>query len=105
MVEAASEKQAVDILLLDTRNLCSFADYFVICTGESSPQIEAICQEVDRALKEEGVHIYHREGANDSGWVLLDYGDVIVHVFAPTERAYFQLEKLWSQAPALLRIQ
>ena len=105
MVEAASNKQAADILLLDARGICSFADYFVICSGDSGRQIQAIYDEVGHSLKKEGVLPHHHEGTLDSGWLLLDFGSVIVHIFAPFEREYYQLNKLWSQAIPIVRIQ
>jgi len=105
VVEAASDKQAADILLLDTSKVCSFADYFVICTGDSDRQIRTIYDEVEHALKREGILADHCEGTLDSGWLLLDFGDVIVHIFAPSEREYYQLDKLWSKAIPVLRIQ
>ena len=105
MVEAASDKQATDILLLDIHKVCSFADYFVICTGDSDRQIRAIYDEVEHALKREGILPHHCEGTLDSGWLLLDFRDVIVHIFAPSEREYYQLDKLWSKAIPVLRIQ
>lgn len=105
MVEAASDKQAVDIVLLDTRSVCSFADYFVICSGDSPRQIDALREEIEHALKKQGVMPHHYEGSNDSGWLLLDYGGVIVHIFAPVERDFYHLEKLWGKASTLVRIQ
>ncbi len=104
-VEAASDKQAGDIALLDTQKVCSFADYFVICNGDSTRQIRAIYEEVEHALKKAGVSPTHHEGTVDSGWLLIDYGDVIVHIFATLEREYYQLDKLWNQANLVLRIQ
>lgn len=104
-VDAAGERQAGDIVLLDTRKVCSFADYFVICTGESERQLRAIYEEVERSLKKEGVPPTHHEGAIDSGWLLLDYGDVIVHIFSTAEREFYQLDQLWNQADLVLRIQ
>lgn len=104
-MDAAGEQQAGDIVLLDTRQVCSFADYFVICTGESERQIRAIYEEVEHSLKKEGVLPVHREGAVDSGWLLLDYGDVIVHIFSSSEREFYQLDRLWEQAEPMLRIQ
>lgn len=104
-MEAASNKLAVDILLLDTRGVCSFADYFVICSGDSSRQIQAILDEVAHALKREGILPHHSEGTVESGWLLLDFGDVIVHIFAAAEREYYQLDTLWSEAVPVLRIQ
>jgi ribosome-associated protein len=104
-VEAASYKLAMDILLLDTRGVCSFADYFVICTGDSARQVQAIFDEVEHVLKREGIRPHHSEGNLESGWLLLDFGDVIVHIFAAAEREYYQLDDLWSKAVPVLRIQ
>jgi len=105
VVDAAGNKQAADIVLLDAREVCSFADYFVICNGESDRQLKAIYDEVEHTLKKEGVSPHHYEGTADSGWLLLDFGDVIVHIFALFEREYYQLDKLWSQASTVIRIQ
>ena len=104
-VEAASDKQASDIVLLDARGVCSFADYFVICSGETNRQIQAIYEEVGSILKKEAILPHHHEGTVDSGWLLLDFADVIVHIFSPFEREYYQLDKLWSQAIPIVRIQ
>ncbi len=104
-MEAASNKQAMDIVLLDTRGICSFADYFVICSGDSERQMRTIYDEVRHVLKNEDVLSHHYEGTVDSGWLLLDFGDVIVHIFAPFEREYYQLGELWSQARLVVRIQ
>ena len=105
MVEAVGNKQAEDIVLLDTQGMCSFADYFVICNGDSQRQIQAIYDEVGHVLKKEGILPHHHEGTVDSGWLLLDFGNVVVHIFAPFEREYYQLDKLWSQATPIIRIQ
>ena len=105
VVEAASDKQAVDILLLDTREVCSFADYFIICAGDTERQISAIYDEIEHSLKKEGVLPHHHEGTIDSGWLLLDYGDVIIHIFSALEREYYQLDELWNEAKPVLRIQ
>ena len=105
VVDAASDKLASDIVLLDTREVCSFADYFVICSGESERQIQAVLDEVEGVLKKERIMPTHREGAIDSGWLLLDFGDVVVHIFAPFEREFYQLDKLWSHARVVLRMQ
>ena len=103
-VEAAGDKQASDIVLLDTREVCSFADYFVICSGDSDRQLKTIHEEVEHVLKKDGVSPRHREGTLDSGWLLFDFGDVIVHIFAAFEREYYQLDKLWSQASTVVRL-
>ncbi len=91
--------------MLDVRALCSFADYFVICTGETKRHIEAIRQDIGGILKSKGVVPHHNEGTPDSGWMLVDFGSVIVHIFAPLERDYYQLEKLWDKAIQVVRIQ
>ena len=105
MVDIASDKQASDIVLLDVRGIVGFADYFILFNGQSERQINAIHDEVVHSLKREGVLPHHREGTVDSGWLLLDYGDVIVHIFAPAERDHYQLDQLWSQARPVVRIQ
>lgn len=91
--------------MLDVRERCSFADYFVICSGDSQRQVRAILEDIGLSLKKEGVMPHHHEGALDSGWLLLDYGDVIVHIFSIEERDYYQLDELWHEAKALIRIQ
>jgi len=103
-LEAASDKQADDVVMLDARQICSFADFFVICSGDSTRQIEAIWQEIRRTLKQEGV-IPRSEGTADSGWVLLDLGDVVVHILSPAHRDYYQLDELWDKATPIIRIQ
>jgi ribosome-associated protein len=103
-MEAALDKQAVDILMLDIRQVTSFADYFVICSAESERQIDAICDGIDAVLSQDGINIYRREGSADSGWVLLDFGSVIVHVFDQTTRQYYDLEQLWEKATPVIRI-
>ena len=105
VVEVASEKQAADIVLLDMRGLCDFTDYFVIFTGESRRQMQALLEDVETALDAAGMPLHHQEGSPDGGWVLLDYGDLIVHAFGPEERDIYRLEHLWSRAPVLLRVQ
>jgi ribosome-associated protein len=104
-VDAASDKQASNIVLLDVRKVCSFTDYFVICSGESGRQIRTISDEIEKALKKDGVLPHHREGGLDSGWLLLDYTDVIVHIFDTVERDYYKLDELWQGAKTVLRIQ
>jgi len=104
-MEVASEKQASDIAMLDVRGLCSFADYFVICSGDTERQIEAIWQGINEVLKHKGVVCHHNEGTPNSGWMLADFGSVIIHIFAPSERNYYQLDKLWDKAIPLVRIQ
>ncbi|MGP8079854.1 MAG: ribosome silencing factor [Dehalococcoidales bacterium] len=104
-VEAATEKQASDIVLLDVSKICTFADYFVICSGESARQLAAICEEIEHNLKTLGERVIRREGTAGSGWMLYDYGDVLIHVFGADERKFYQLDELWDQAVPVVRIQ
>ncbi len=104
VVDAASDKKAQDILLLDVRGVASFTDYFVICAGTSERQIRAIAEGIDEALSRHGVEPYSREGTPADGWVLLDYSDVIVHIFAPEQRAFYNLEKLWERGRTVARL-
>ena len=99
---AAASKQAEDIVVLDVSRLIVITDHFVICTATSSRQIKSVIEEIERALKEQlGVRPARREGEGDAGWWLLDYIDVVVHVFGPEERAFYDLERLWRDAPRL----
>ncbi len=93
------------MLLLDIRGVASFADYFVIASGSAVRQVQAMMQAVDETASADGIEPMGREGEASSGWVLLDYGDVIVHLFAPEERAYYDLEGLWHAAVPVVRIQ
>ena len=105
MSEVASDKQAIDVVVLDVRTSCSFADYFVVCTGESERQLEAIWEAILEALKEHGIRPLHKEGPSGSGWLLADFGAVVIHIFAPAEREFYQLEQLWKDAVPVLHIQ
>jgi len=77
----------------------------VVCNGDSQRQIQAIYDEISHALKKAGILLQHHEGTVESGWLLLDFGNVVAHIFAPLEREFYQLDKLWSQATAIIRIQ
>jgi ribosome-associated protein len=106
IVDLASDKLASDIVLLDIRGVSLIADYFVIATSGSERQASAILKDLSEKLIEEfGRKPLHTEGKPDSGWVLLDYGDVIVHVFSPAERTFYNLEQLWSAATPIVRLQ
>ena len=99
---ASDEKKATDILVQDVRELVSITDYFVIVTAANSRQVEAIIDEIEDALREQA-HIKpsHTEDSRDGSWSLLDYGDVVVHVFMPEAREYYRLEELWNDAPTI----
>ena len=99
--DAAGNKKAFDILILDLRGLTYVADYFVICSGSNLTQVSAISDGVGQALAEAGIHPSHVEGGPDARWVLMDYGDVVVHIFDEQTRIYYSLEKLWSDAPRI----
>lgn len=99
---AASSKQAQDIVVLNVSELIVITDHFVICTATSTRQIRSVVEEIERALREQlDVRPTRREGEGDAGWWLLDYIDVVVHVFGPDERAFYDLERLWRDAPRL----
>ena len=104
-MEVASEKQASDVVLLDIRGVSDFADYFVILTAESSRQMAAVAEEIEASLKQADASLHHREGTPGSGWMLLDFGDVIVHLFGPEERGYYQIEGVWDEAREVVRFQ
>jgi ribosome-associated protein len=105
IVDAIAEKLGSDIVLLDMREVSLLADYFVLASSESTPQTQAILDEVQKTAKAAGARNVHVEGAPDSGWVLLDYGSVVVHIFDPELRTYYDLEGLWKKARLVVRIQ
>ena len=97
-IGAAREKQAEDVILLDLEGLGAFTDYFVICTGFSSRQLEAICDEIEERLERGGIRRMNREGKPGGDWMLLDFGSLIVHVFTERARHFYDLERLWRAA-------
>jgi ribosome-associated protein len=97
-IEAAQEKQAAEVTLLDLAGLGAFTDYFLLCTGFSARQLDAICDEVERQLARIGIRLTHREGKAGAEWILLDFGSLIVHVFTEQARHYYDLERLWRAA-------
>jgi ribosome-associated protein len=105
VVELAEDKKAADIVLLDLTGLTTLADAFVICSGGSERQLDAIADGIVEGLRAEKVRPIGREGMAVSHWVLLDFGDVVVHIFTPPEREYYSLEKHWSEARTVLRVQ
>jgi ribosome-associated protein len=105
IVELAADKKASDIVLLDIHALTSVADYLVICSGGSERQLGAIAGGIIELLKDEDVQPIGREGGPSAHWALIDYGSVVVHVMAPPEREFYQLEQMWSDAPLLVHVQ
>jgi ribosome-associated protein len=107
-IAAAEDKKASDVAVLDLRKAAGFTDYFVICSGQNARQIRAIADAVTEALGAHGVKPAHVEGYDRSDWVLIDYFDFIVHVFAPETRLFYGLERLWGNAeridPAAARV-
>lgn len=97
-VEAAQDKQAGDITVLKLAGTGAFAEYFLLCSGHSQPQIRAISEAVEERLEKHGRRLKHREGKSDSEWVLLDYGDFVAHIFSDRARSYYDLERLWRSA-------
>jgi ribosome-associated protein len=97
-VEAAQDKQAVDITVLNLSGAGAFAEYFLVCSGQSQPQIQAIGEAIEEKLRREGRRVAHREGKSGAEWVLLDYGDFVVHIFSERARQYYDLERLWRSA-------
>ena len=92
-------KKARDISIIDIAEKSGFADYFVIATAGSARQISALCDEVEDGLAKEDILVNHKEGKGETGWVLLDYGDVIVNVFSAEQRDHYQIEKVWIDCP------
>lgn len=92
-------KKGFNVLTVDLSKLVSFTDYFVICSADSDMQVKAISDEVDKTLSEEGVKCWHKEGLKALSWVLMDYVDVVVHIFKKDAREFYNLEKLWGDAP------
>jgi ribosome-associated protein len=95
------ERKAVDPVLFEVGNLTSIADYFLIASGKSSRQVQAIAQHLQRRMKDEGFTLFGIEGEKDGHWVLLDYGDLVVHLFYEPVRGFYDLEGLWTEAPRI----
>ena len=98
-VEAIQEKKGEDITVLDIASVASFTNFFIVCNGLNARQNQAISDEVERQLRERGRHPYGLEGYQESEWILIDYGDFIVHIFSRRARQYYDLERLWKTAP------
>jgi ribosome-associated protein len=94
-------KKGYDVRIIDLRSLATFSDFFVICSADSDTQVKAIADEIDKSLRDEGIKCWHKEGYMALSWVLLDYVDVVVHVFKKDAREFYNIEKLWGDAPSI----
>lgn len=101
VVNAADDKKASDLVLLDISKIASFARYFFICTGDSSRQMQAVADEIEKRLKAAGIRPSHVEGYQNSEWILMDYLDLVVHIFSRNARAFYDLERLWRDGKRL----
>jgi ribosome-associated protein len=104
-VDALEDKKGEDIVLLDLKDIVSFTDYFVLCTGTSDRMLDALADSVLEETRKKHRKRGRKEGLARDGWVLVDFGDVIVHLFSPDRRDYYQLEELWNEGKVLLRLQ
>lgn len=100
-VEAAQNKQAAEVTVLKLPGISAFAEYFLLCSGSSARQIDAIADEIEEQLGRRGIRLEHREGRAGAEWVLLDYGSLVVHVFSERARLFYDLERLWRSAQRL----
>lgn len=106
LVDTILDKKGGDIVLLDIRDEALFTDYFLICNGDNDRQLQALADGIaDDAKKKANLIAWGKEGEASSGWVLMDYGDLIVHLFSPEKRDYYRLEELWTNAHVVLRLQ
>lgn len=105
LADIISDTPAQNTVVLDIHELSPFADYFVITAGENERQLRAITRIVNERMAEAGIRVQRTEGAAPGGWIVLDFGDVLVHVFSVDQRAFYRLEDLWAEAPTLLAIQ
>jgi ribosome-associated protein len=101
VARAALDKRAGDLVVLDVQRVSGVTDFFLICSGKSTTHLQTITDAIRGELKGEGVQLRHAEGVAESGWILLDYGDVLMHVFLEDTRTYYALERLWGDAPTV----
>jgi len=99
--KAVESRKAFDLVILDFRGLLVFSDYWLICSGSSTIQTKAVAEEVLKKMEERQLRPFHLEGMEEGEWILIDYGDLMIHIFREEERLFYQLEKLWHRAPLL----
>ena len=105
IVDVASDKLASDVVMLDIRGISDFADYFVVATVESPRQMNSLVEDIEAAVKQGVGKLHHREGTAQGGWMLLDFSDVVVHLFRPETRDFYRIEEAWPAAVETVRIQ
>ena len=98
LVRALDSKKGQDILLLETDGLTTLSDYFVLCTGTSAPQLQALADAAEKSMKDNGILPHHVEGHRGGTWILQDYGDVVLHLFSPEAREFYDLDRMWQDA-------
>ena len=101
IAELIFNKKGYNVKILDLKEVATFTDYFVICSADSDTQVKAIADEIDKSLRDSGLKSWHKEGYRALNWVLIDYVDVVVHVFKKDMREFYNLEKLWGDAPVI----
>ena len=101
LAKAVDSKKGQDILVLETEGVTTLADYFVLCTGTSAPQLKALADAAEKAMKDNGVLPHHIEGHRGGTWILQDYGDVVLHLFSAEAREFYDLDRLWQDAKIL----
>ncbi|NPV78088.1 MAG: ribosome silencing factor [Anaerolineae bacterium] len=105
MIQTLEEKKAEDIILMDIREVASFTDYFIICSGTSDRMLSSLVEAVLKTAKRYIKTISKPEGEPSGGWMVVDLGDIVLHIFSPDQREYYQLEKLWDRGKILVRVQ
>ena len=105
IIDSLEEKKGEDILLLDLQGVADFCDYFVICTGTSDRMLDALADALIKDIRKSHQKKGRREGISREGWLLVDYGDVIVHLFSPDQREYYDIEELWQDGKTLIHVQ
>jgi len=101
MAELANDKKAVDTVVLELKELSTIADYFVICSGDNTAQIKAIAESIDEYFSKKKIFPIGKEGLDFARWILIDYGDIVIHIFNQEARGYYDLEKFWIDAPRI----
>lgn len=101
-INAALQRKAKDLVVMKMMALSSFADYFIICSGTSDRQVKAIASWLDESLKKDGMTLLGKEGLQHGQWVLMDYGDIVIHIFYEPVRAFYDIERLWAEAPKMM---